>query len=292
MNKILKRIKKEKLSYLLLVPTFIIYILFFIYPLIKGFVYSFCEYKGRGFIYVGIKNYLYFLQDAIFRRIILNTCLICIILVPAVLTFSILVANYIVRRKKIVRGVLMGIFYFPGITSIVTICIAWKWIYNSNGILNYFLSLLNIQGTNWLGNAHTALLSAAIVLIYICVGMPIILLTAAIGNIPNSFYEVARIEGATGLQELIHVTLPLIKPSILYLMVILTSSSFCAFIYVILLTGGGPYYSSSVIASYLSDMAFTLGKFGQASTIGIILLVINATLTFVQYRFFKGDVEY
>ena len=292
MNQIFKRINKEKTSYLFLLPTLIIYMLFFIYPLIQGFYYSFCEYHGKSFVYVGTKNYLYFLQDKIFRRVLLNTCWLSIIVVPTILIFSILIANYIVRKKQIIRGVLMGIFYFPGITSIVTICIAWKWLYNSNGILNYFLNLLRIEGTNWLGNPNTALVSVAIVLIYICVGMPIVLLTSAIGNIPHSFYEVADIEGATSWQKLIYITLPLIKPTVFYLVVILTISAFRAFIFIMLLSGGGPYYSSSVIASYLADVAFTFSQFGKAATIGIILLVITSALTLIQYRFFKGDVEY
>jgi len=292
MNQIFKRINKEKTSYLFLLPTLIIYMLFFIYPLIQGFYYSFCEYHGKSFVYVGTKNYLYFLQDKIFRRVLLNTCWLSIIVVPTILIFSILIANYIVRKKQIIRGVLMGIFYFPGITSIVTICIAWKWLYNSNGILNYFLNLLGIEGTNWLGNPNTALVSVAIVLIYICVGMPIVLLTSAIGNIPHSFYEVADIEGATSWQKLIYITLPLIKPTVFYLVVILTISAFRAFIFIMLLSGGGPYYSSSVIASYLADVAFTFSQFGKAATIGIILLVITSALTLIQYRFFKGDVEY
>ena len=292
MNQIFKRINKEKTSYLFLLPTLIIYMLFFIYPLVQGFYYSFCEYHGKSFVYVGTKNYLYFLQDKIFRRVLLNTCWLSIIVVPTILIFSILIANYIVRKKQIIRGVLMGIFYFPGITSIVTICIAWKWLYNSNGILNYFLNLLRIEGTNWLGNPNTALVSVAIVLIYICVGMPIVLLTSAIGNIPHSFYEVADIEGATSWQKLIYITLPLIKPTVFYLVVILTISAFRAFIFIMLLSGGGPYYSSSVIASYLADVAFTFSQFGKAATIGIILLVITSALTLIQYRFFKGDVEY
>jgi len=291
-GKTLKKISKERISYLFLLPAFSIYILFFIYPLFRAFIYSFCEYKGRGFVYVGVKNYLYFLQDDVFRRIILNTCTMCVILVPTVIISSILIANYIVRKKQIVRGTLMGIFYFPGVTSIVTICIVWKWIYNSEGILNYFLSLLDIQGINWLGNPSSALLSVVVVLIYICIGMPIILITASIGNIPDCFYEVASLEGATNLQKLIYITLPLIKPTILYLAIILTITSFRAFIFVILLTAGGPYYSSSVIASYLANTAFECGQFGKASTIGILLLIIISILTLIQYKFFKGSVEY
>ena len=130
------------------------------------------------------------------------------------------------------------------------------------------------------------------VLIYIFVGMPIILLTAAINNIPDTLYEAADIDGATGMQKLINITLPLIKPTTFYLVVILTISAFRAFIYIKLLTGGGPYYSSSVISSHLVETAFSFNRFGLASAMGVILLLIIAVLTFVQFKFLKSDIQY
>jgi len=286
------KIKKEKVSYFLLLPTFVIYTLFFIYPLIRAIFYSFYEYIGRNFVYVGLENYISLLQSKIFIKTIINTCLLCIGTVPIVLISSILIANYIARKRRKIRSLLMAMFYLPGVTSIVTICIAWKWIYHSKGILNYVINLAGIEGTNWLGNPKTALVSVMAVLIYICIGYPVILFTAAIGNIPLSLYEVAEIEGATYWQKLWYITLPLIKPTTFYLVVILTISTFRAFIYVILLTGGGPYYSSSVIASYLADVAFQYSKFGLASAIGVILLLIIVILTIIQYKFFRGEVEY
>ena len=289
---LLKKIKKEKVSYFFLLPTFIIYTLFFIYPLIKAVSYSFCEYVGRSFVYTGLENYISLFQSKVFIKTIVNTCLLSLGAVPIVLISSILIANYIVKKRRKVRSFLMAMFYLPGVTSIVTICIAWKWIYHSKGILNHIINLAGIEGTNWLGNPSTALASVMVVLIYICIGYPVILFTAAIGNIPLSLYEVAEIEGATDWQKLWYITLPLIKPTTFYMVVILTISSFRAFIYVILLTGGGPYYSSSVIASYLADVAFQYSKFGLASAIGVILLLIIAILTVIQYRFFRGEVEY
>lgn len=274
-------------------PSFISYSLFLVYPLIKASIISFCRYESREFIYVGLRNYFYLLQDPIFKRAIINTCFFTIGSVPIVLAFAILIASFIVNKPPKVRNFFMGLFYLPTITSVVTICLSWQWIYSmKNGILNIALETAGFGAVNWLGNQQTALISVMVVLIYCIVGQPIILYTIAIGNIPKSLYEVADIEGATNFQKLWHITLPLIKPTTLFLTVILTIGSFQAFILVKLMTGGGPFYRTTTIAYQLVEDAFTFAQYGIASAMGIVLLCIVGLFTMLQFKLISSNIEY
>ena len=158
--------------------------------------------------------------------------------------------------------------------------------------MNYILSLFGYENLNWLSNKYTVLPSLLVFLIYVSLGMPIILLTAAMAAIPETYYDAAKIDGATDWQILWKITVPLIRPTILYLMIILIIGSFQVFIIIVLLTGGGPYYRSTTIAFQITEEAFANSRFGSASAMGIILLIIVSALTLIQYKFLSKDIQY
>jgi len=187
----------------------------------------------------------------------------------------------------------MGVFYLPSITSIVTLTLVWKWIYDYRyGILNYVRSIFGYGNINWLANRYTVLPALLVLLVYLCLGMPIILLTAAMAAIPKAYYDAAKIDGGTEWQILWKVTIPLIRPTILYLMIMLMIGSFQTFIIIVLMTGGGPYYRSTTLAYQIVDEAFQYSHFGVASTMGIILLFVVSILTLTQYKLLSKDIQY
>jgi len=187
----------------------------------------------------------------------------------------------------------MGMFYLPSITSIVTLTLVWKWIYDYRyGILNYIIGSFGYENIKWLGNKYTVLPALLMVLIYLSLGMPIILLTAAMAAIPKTYYDAAKIDGATDWQILWKITVPLIRPTILYLLIVQVVASFQIFIIIVLMTGGGPYYRSTTLAYQIVQEAFDYNHFGVASTIGIILLMIVSVLTLIQYKFLSKDIQY
>lgn len=254
---------------------------------------SFYKYEGRYFIFNGIANYTKIFADPIFIKSIYNTTFITIFSVIIILTSSMLIASFIIDKTQKTRSFLMGIFYLPAITSAVTICIVWKLIYNAkNGILNQFLGLAGIDNINWLGSQDTALPVIVTIMVYVMIGTPIILYTAAMGAIPKSYYEIADIEGANYPQKLWHITIPLVKPTTLYLAIILTIGLFQSFVIVKLMTGGGPYYRTTTIAYHLVQTAFWFTKYGLASAIGVVLLLVIAIFTIIQFRLLSGEVEY
>jgi len=293
MEQLLKQINKNKISYLFILPSFTIFIIFLVYPLLRTVIMSFYKYEGRSFIFSGIANYRKIFSDPIFIKSIYNTAFITIFTVIILLISSVLIASFIIDRSPKTRGFMMGIFYLPAVTSAVTICIVWKLIYGAkNGILNQFLNLFGMDNINWLGNQNTALPVIVTIMVYVMIGSPIILYTVAMGAIPKSYYEIAEIEGANYFQKLWHITIPLIKPTTLYLTVISTIGLFQSFVIVKLMTGGGPYYRTTTIAYHLVQTAFWFTKYGLASAIGVVLLIVIAGFTIIQFKLLSEEVEY
>lgn len=293
MEQLIKQIKKHKVCYLFILPSVTAYILFLFYPLICTFIYSFHRYTLKTYNFIGLKNYISLLSDPIFIKGIRNTLFFVIGSTPTILLISILVAAFIIKLNCKLRTFFMGIFYLPNITSIVTLTLVWKWIYDYRyGILNYIRSIFGYENIKWLSDEYTVLPALLALLVYLCLGMPIILMTAAMAAIPKTYYDAAKIDGATEWQVLWKITVPLIRPTILYLMIVLVIGSFQTFIIIVLMTGGGPYYRSTTLAYQIVEEAFEFNNFGIASTIGVILLFVVSILTLIQYKFLSKDIQY
>jgi len=276
-----------------MLPSVTAYILFLFYPLICTFIYSFHRYTLKTYNFIGLKNYINLLSEPIFIKAIRNTLFFVLTSTPLILLISIFAAAFIIKMNNKLRSFFMGIFYLPSITSIVTLTLVWKWIYDYRyGILNYIRSAFGYENINWLANRYTVLPALLVLLIYLCLGMPIILLTAAMAAIPKAYYDAAKIDGATDWQILWKVTVPLIRPTILYLMIMLMIGSFQTFIIIVLMTGGGPYYRSTTLAYQIVDEAFQYSHFGVASAMGIILLFVVSILTLTQYKLLSKDIQY
>ena len=293
MNNLIAQLKKYKVCYLFILPSVIAYILFLFYPLICTFIYSFHRYTLKTYSFIGLKNYINLLSDPIFLKAIKNTLFFVVNFTPSVLIISILASAFIIKMNSRLRSFFVGMFYLPSITSIVTLTLVWKWIYNYRyGVLNYIRSVFGYESINWLSNKYTVLPSLLIFQVYLCLGMPIILLTAAMAAIPKTYSDAAKIDGASNWQVLWKITVPLIRPTILYVMIMAVIGSFQTFIIIVLMTGGGPYYRSTTLAYQIANEAFQFSHFGLASAMGIILLFVVSVLTLVQYKFLSKDIQY
>lgn len=293
LKQLLAQINKNKIAYLFLAPYAVPFTIFLCYPIIQAVRYSFYRFTIRSFRFVGLKNFVDIFGDPIFRKAIVTTCWFVIGSVPFIILISIMISALLIKVNSKLRTITMGIMYLPAVTSIITITLTWKWIYNyRNGILNYIVSLWGYENINWLSNRHTALPSLILILVYISLGVPVILYISAMTNIPKSLYDAAKIDGANEWQLLRYITIPLIRPTTLYLLIVLTIGTFQTFIIVYLMTGGGPYYRTTTLSYLLIDEAFGYGHYGVASSMGIILLIIISSLTVMQFKFFSRDIEY
>lgn len=286
--------KKEWLAaYLFLLPAAVFFIAFVIIPMIGGIIISFFNYTPKTMDFIGLQNYMQIFKDPVFKKSFGNTMFLVIGNVPIVIIFSMFVSLTIYKRSSKVRSFFRSVFYLPAIASVVSITIVWGWIFHPNyGILNYILSLFGVEPQIWLGNPSIAKWAILMVLVTLSVGQPIVLYMASLGNIPKDYLEAAEIDGANSREIFWNITWPLLKPTTLYIVIITTINSFQCFSVIQLLTAGGPNYSTTTIMYQVYERSFTLGQYGIASSMGVVLAAIVMTISIIQYKYFGSDVEY
>ena len=295
-----KKVKHSKLAkkewiaaYIFLLPAAIFFIGFVIIPMIGGIVMSFFDYNPKSATFIGIENYINIFKDEIFRKSLWNTLVLVIGNVPIVVVFSLFVSMTIFKKSAKIRSFFRGVFYLPAIASVVSITGVWGWIFHPNyGILNYVFGWFGIDPQVWLGNPSIAKWAILMVLVTLSVGQPIVLYMASLGNIPKDYLEAAEIDGANSSQVFKNITWPLLKPTTLYIVIITTINSFQCFSLIQLLTAGGPNYATTTIMYQVYERSFTLGQYGLASSMGVVLAVIVMSISIIQYKYLGSDVEY
>lgn len=282
-------------AYFFLLPMYALFISLLIVPALRAIYLSLFEFKiGKNIMtFVGLDNFISIFRQKIFWTAMTNTFTLVLAVVPTSLVVGLLIAAAIINSNRFVKAYVRGAFYLPVVVSTVTLSLIWKYIYDPViGMMNYGLGLIGVNRVMWLADPRVSMLSVIIVIFTFSIGKPIILYMAAIGGIPQSYYEVARIDGATRLQQLWYVTIPLLKPTTLYLMVQGTINMFQTFALIQLMTLGGPNDSTQTLSFLLYQKAFIFGQYGEASAIGTILFIMVSTIALIQYRFLSSDVEY
>jgi len=287
------KLRDWMMSYLFLLPALTFFLIFVVYPMLRGIYMSFFDYNITSFEFIGWDNYVTLYHDKTFHKSMINTIILVAVAVPIVIGFSIFVAMSIYKKSEFIRSFCRGIFYLPAVTSVVSVTVVWGWIYHPNfGILNYITSFFGIEPVSWLGDPKTALMAITVILITTSVGQPIILYVASLGNIPTTYIEAAQIDRATPWQIFRKIIWPLLMPTSLYVIVITTINSFQCFALIQLLTSGGPIYSTSTVMYGVYQQAFLLGNFGLASAMGVILALVIGMISIIQFKYLGNDVEY
>lgn len=287
------KMREWMMSYLFLLPALTFFIVFVVYPMIRGIYMSFFDYNITSFEFIGLENYITLYHDKTFIKSLINTIVLVAVAVPCVIAFSLFVSISIYKKSEFIRSLCRGIFYLPAVTSVVSVTLVWGWIYHPNfGILNYITGFFGFEPVSWLGDPKTALMAITVILITTSVGQPIILYVASLGNIPTTYIEAAQIDRATSGQIFRKITWPLLMPTSLYVIVITTINSFQCFALIQLLTSGGPIYSTQTVMYGVYQQAFLLGNFGIASAMGVILAIIIGVISIIQFKYLGSDVEY
>lgn len=234
------------------------------------------------------------MSDKVFLKSLSNTTFITAVAVPIVIVFALFVAINIYNKNAKVRSFFRGVFYIPAISSVVSVTVVWAWIYHPQyGILNYVLKSMNLidKNVDWLGGNATAIYAIIAILITTSVGQPIILYVAALGNVPKDFIEAATIDGAGSWTIFRKIIWPQILPTTLYIVVVTTINSFQIFALIQLLTAGGPNYGTSTVMYLVYQTAIQEGRFGISSAMGVILAIIIALISLVQFKFLSKDID-
>ena len=281
-------IRETTTSYLFLLPFLVFFVGFVIYPMFMCVYTSFFDATmGREDIWVGLKNYKDLMNDPVFWTGLKNTMIIVVVSVPVTCLFSLWVASAISRMPVAATSAFRCIFYLPVVTGSVAVTMVWKWMFNNYyGVLNYLgteAGLLS-ENINWLGDPKYALGCIILILLTTSVGQPIVLYVSALDNVDKSLVEAAEVDGATRMQAFWKIKWPQMMPTTLYILVITTINSFQCFALIQLLTSGGPNNSTMTIMYYIYYQAFKLYKYGYGSAMGVILAIIIAILSAVQFK--------
>lgn len=283
--------RKYAWGYLFVGPMILLFTLFTFIPVVRSLLLAFQNADGSA--WVGFANFQWLASDELFRAAMKNTLVYTVILVPWNLFVSLVVASLIHPFSNRVQSFFRAAFYLPHVTSQVVFALIWLWILNPQyGFLNHLLGLFGAPEIGWLQDPAIALWSVILTELIIVPGSGVILYSAAMGGIPVTLYEAAAIDGATRLGQWWYVTVPLVRATTLYLLVVFTIGSFQVFTKINIMTDGGPGSATQVIVKLIYDSAFRDFDFGLASAMAIVLFVIIGVVSVIQFRYFSSSVEY
>ncbi|SET06785.1 carbohydrate ABC transporter membrane protein 1, CUT1 family [Oceanobacillus limi] len=283
--------KKNYAAYLFLLPKLTLFIVFIAIPVVWAFILSFQEYQIiGGNEWAGLSNYLSVFESEAFKKALLNTTIYTAVTVPFNVITALIAASLIHSLGRFAQGFFRAAFYLPTVASMVIIAMVWRWMYNYEfGLFNYVIGWFGFEPLNWLGQSNTALWAIIIMQMLIPFGVGIILYLASMSSISESLYEAATIDGANALQKWVKITVPMLKPSTVYLVLLSTIGSFQVFTQIILMTGGGPGYATETIVHLIYKTGFRDFEFGLAAAQSVVLFFIILVISILQYRALRHD---
>ena len=279
------KVQQNYMAYLFLLPKLLLFAFFVAFPVVWAFILSFQDYKVFGSEFVGIDNYIKVFQSEAFLVALKNTLLFTVVTVPFSVISALVIALMIFKLGKISQSFFRSAFYLPTVTSMVIIAMVWRWMYNYEfGLFNYVLGWFGVEPINWLGQSSTALWALIIMSCLIPFGAGIIMYLASMGSISEALYEAAEMEGANTFQQWWYITIPLLKPTTLYLTLLSTIGSFQVFTQIIMMTGGGPGYATETLVHLIYKTGFRDFEFGFAAAQSVVLFAIILVFSIIQYR--------
>ena len=273
-----------------ILPSFVLMMTFNVIPIFLSAFYSFTKYNmASPPAWIGLDNYARLFNNRVLTEALSNTVQYVLITVPAQTVLSLLIAVFIAEHMKNRYGSLMrSVIFIPVIVSLIASATVWNIMYQpKGGLINQALELLGGTPVNFLGKKASALPSVAAVAIWKSTGYYMVIYYAGVMNVPADVREAAIVDGATPVQRLLHITLPILRP-ITYMIVTLgIIGSFQVFDLVYKMTGGGPGRSTYTVAYVIYTFAFQDKNFGYASAVAICLLIVILVIHLVQTLLFK-----
>lgn len=286
--------RKEKWGYFFLTPWLLIFCIFYFYPLIYGIAVSFTDYGLAGIKPNGIDNYIRIFNDYAFWRSLAGTARYAVICIPLQLLIPLWVANTLRNCSERVNTFVKLLIYLPGVTCSVALVVVWNFIFWPNmGLFSQILSYFGVTNFSVFDNANYSIPLISLLIVFSNLGQTTVIFCGAINGIPQTYYEAAELDGAGGFQQFKNITVPMLYPTIIYVLVTNTIGALQIYVIPQLMTAGGPNYSSSTLLMMIYNSAFNNHQFGYASALGVILFVMAAILAVIQFKITKRDtVEY
>ena len=274
---------------LFLIPWLVSFALFSTYPILFSLGVSLAEYnpfKGGFAGFVGLDNYRTIFSDGLFWKSCMNTILFVIGTVPPTAVIALLLALLIEKTGRL-RGALRTGYFVPSVVSLAVISLVFKYLYSKHGVLNLVAGLFGASGREWLLDPHLALPSIMVMDVWASVGYYAIFYLAALQTVPRELYDAARVDGAGRLAIFKAVTLPWIRPVVIFVVVVNTIRAFQVFVEIVIMTRGGPMGSTMTLVYYMYEKAFHRVDVGAASGVAFVVFVLIMFFALVQTRLLR-----
>ena len=288
------RMWRNRDAYGFLAVPLLLFLVFTVFALLFAFWLTFHHWSliepERPF--VGLDNYRDMIVDEGYLRSVANTFYYTAVSVPATMVIGLGVA-LLLNLPLRARGLLRTLYFLPVVTPLVVVSIIWKWLYNGDfGLFNFYLlkARLITEPLHWLSDKNLAMPSVIMMSVWSGVGFSMVIYLAALQSIPEELYEAARVDGAGRISQLLNVTVPMLRPTTLFLLVIGIIGSFQVFTQIFVMTSGGPVERTTTMVYYIYEAAFKFYEFGYASTLAFGLFALLFVFTLIQLRLYrKGD---
>jgi lactose/L-arabinose transport system permease protein len=288
---LLERMWKKRYAYLFISPFFILFAVFMLFPFLYSFWISLHNWDGISVpTFVGLANYKGLLRDDLFWKSLYNTVYILVLNIPLQLGLALLLA--VVLNSEVVRGrsMMQLIYFMPIIVSVVVVAIVFSLLYDSyTGLINYFLEWLGLQAIPWLSSEAWSKFSIVLLITWRWTGYNMVILLAGLQAIPHELYEAGRIDGTNGWKAFRHITLPLLKPVLLFCLIMSIIGLFKIFTEPYILTFGGPNNSSQTMVTYIYNNAFRYSKLGYGSALAYVLFLLVLVVSLINLKVFGSN---
>lgn len=281
--------KQKMFPYVFIAPAAILFAIFTIYPIVSSFILSFQTSVRGQYVFAGLDNYKRLLEDAIFWKALGNTFIIFVVQVPIMLILALILASLLNSQLLKLKGFFRVSFFLPAITSLVAYSILFSIMLQEEGILNTFISYLGVDRISWLSDPFWAKVSIILAMTWRWTGYNMVIFLAALQNVPEEMYEAASIDGAGKIRKFFSITVPSLKPVILFAAILSTIGTLQLFDEPYNLTKGGPADATMSLGLYIYQNGFNYFDFGYASAIAYAVVVLVAVLTFVQFKVTGDD---
>ena len=278
----------KPLPYLLAGPYVLLFAVFAAYPVGRAVYMSLFDWGIFGpNAFLGLDNYVSLFHDPRFWKSVGVTTAFAAMYVPMIVIVSLLIA-VLLQRKLPGIGIFRTFVFIPIVINVAVAAIAFNWLLEPNvGLVDQVLGVLGLPGQHMLSRPGWALFAIALVALWTQAGFMVIILLAGLENIPDDLYEAARLDGARPIHNLIYITVPLLRPILLIVIVLAIVHAFQIFGEVFIMTQGGPYGSTTVMTMLLYEEGFERFALGRSAAIGVVTTIIIASLSVVQFRFFR-----
>jgi multiple sugar transport system permease protein len=284
--------REETLAgYLFLLPNFLGFLFFSLFPIAFAFYITLTNWSlSKPPEFVGLANFVTLWNDELFWKTLGNSAYYTFVAVPTGVFIAFWLA--ILMNRKM-RGVLFlrTIYFLPQITLTVAAAVVWTWIYHPElGLFNYLLGLIGIEGPNWLTSTKWAMPAVIIMGNWQGIGFAMLVLLAGLQGIPQEYYDAAEIDGANARQVLRYVTVPLLTPTIFFVVVTSLIGAFQGFDIFYIMANGGPAKATTTLVLYVYQNGFTFFKMGYGAALAAVLFLLILTITLIQWRLAKSWV--